>query len=93
MAPSLKFGQPRVMALLLALTLFQHPIDIQMLYGELLNRSLPARSIRHPHAVLRSALKQAVRCNLILANPADLLDLPRQDSDVYLHVKKGLRTV
>jgi hypothetical protein len=26
-APSLKFGQPRVMALLLALTLFQHLID------------------------------------------------------------------
>ena len=26
-APGLKFGQPRVMALLLALTLFQHLID------------------------------------------------------------------
>ena len=54
-------------------------VEIQTLYGELLNRSLSARSIRYTHAVLRSALKQAVRWNLILANPADLVDLPRQD--------------
>ena len=53
--------------------------DIQTLYRELLNRSLSARSIRYTHAVLRSALKQAIRWNLILANPADLVDLPRQD--------------
>ncbi len=54
--------------------------DIQALYRELLNRSLSARSIRYTHAVLRSALKQAVRWKLILANPADLVDLPRQNS-------------
>jgi integrase len=53
--------------------------DIQTLYRELLNRGLSARSIRYTHAVLRSALKQAVRWNLILANPADLVDLPRHD--------------
>ncbi len=53
--------------------------DIQTLYRELLNRGLSARSIRYTDAVLRSALKQAVRWNLILANPADLVDLPRQD--------------
>ena len=53
--------------------------DIQTLYRELLDQSLSARSIRYTHAVLRSALKQAVRWNLILANPADLVDLPRQD--------------
>jgi integrase len=45
----------------------------------LLERGLSARSIRYTHAVLRSALKQAVRWNLILANPADGVDLPRQD--------------
>jgi integrase len=54
-------------------------LDVQMLYRELLDRGLPARSIRYTHAVLRSALKQAVRWNLILANPADLVDLPRQN--------------
>jgi site-specific recombinase XerD len=53
--------------------------DIQTLYRELLNKNLSARSIRYTHAVLRSALKQAVRWNLILANPADLVDLPMQE--------------
>jgi integrase len=54
-------------------------LDIQTLYGDLLVRSLSARSIRYTHAVLRSALKQATRWNLILANPADSVDLPRQN--------------
>ena len=53
--------------------------DIQTLYQELLDRRLSARSIRYTHAVLRSALKQATRWNLILANPANLVDLPRQE--------------
>ena len=53
--------------------------DIQTLYGDLLVRSLSARSIRYTHTVLRSALKQATRWNLILSNPADSVDLPRQD--------------
>ena len=53
--------------------------DIQTLYQDLLVRSLSARSIRYTHAVLRSALKQAMRWNLILSNPADSVDLPRQD--------------
>jgi integrase len=54
-------------------------LDIQTLYCGLVDRSLSARSIRYTHAVLLSALKQAVRWNLILANPADVVDLPRQD--------------
>jgi hypothetical protein len=53
--------------------------DIQTLYRELVDQSLSARSIRYTLAVLRSSLKQAVRWNLILANPADSVDLPRQD--------------
>ena len=53
--------------------------DMQMLYRELLDRGLSARSIRYTHAVLRSALKQAVSWKLILENPADLVDLPRQN--------------
>ncbi|HEV2498248.1 MAG TPA: hypothetical protein VGY31_01550 [Terriglobia bacterium] len=51
--------------------------DVQSLYCELLDRGLSARSIRYTHAVLRSALKQAVRWKLLLANPADSVDLPR----------------
>jgi integrase len=53
--------------------------DIQTLYRDLLVQRLSARSIRYTHAVLRSALKQAMRWNLILSNPADSVDLPRQD--------------
>jgi integrase len=53
--------------------------DIQMLYRDLLAGGLSARSIRYTHAVLRSALKQAVRWHLILANTADAVDLPRQN--------------
>lgn len=53
--------------------------DIQTLYRKLLNQNLSARSIRYTHAVLRSALKQAVRWNLLLSNPANSVDLPRQE--------------
>lgn len=52
--------------------------DIQKLYRELLDGGLSARTIRYAHAVLRSALKQAVHWRLLLVNPADLVDLPRQ---------------
>jgi hypothetical protein len=52
-------------------------LEIQMLYQDLLARRLSPRSIRYTHAVLRSALKQAMRWNHILANPADSVDLPR----------------
>jgi integrase len=54
-------------------------LDIQTLYRDLQARSLSARSIRYTHAVLRSAMKQAIRWNFILANPADSVDLPRQE--------------
>ena len=62
--------------------------DIQTLYGDLIARSLSARSIRYTHAVLRSALKQATRWNLILSNPADSLDLPRQDPTANRSTKR-----
>jgi integrase len=54
--------------------------EIQTLYSELLNRKLSARTIRYTHAVLFSALRQAVRWKLLLANPAEQVDLPRQTS-------------
>jgi len=34
--------------------------------------------VRYAHAVLRSALKQAVKWQLLANNPADYVDLPRQ---------------
>jgi len=54
------------------------PAEIQTLYSELLNRPLSARTIRYTHAVLLSALRQAVRWKLLLSNPAEDVDLPRE---------------
>jgi integrase len=52
--------------------------DIQGLYRDLLDRGLSPRTIRYTHTVLGSAVKQAVRWKLLLTNPAQLVDLPRQ---------------
>ena len=52
--------------------------EIQTLYSKLLDRGLSARTIRYTHAVLSSALTQAVRRKLLLANPAEDVDLPRE---------------
>ena len=43
----------------------------------MLARGLSAVTVRHAHAVLRCALKQAVKWNLIPRNPADLVELPK----------------
>lgn len=52
--------------------------EIQTLYSQLLDQNLSARTIRYAHAVLFSALRQAVRWKLLLSNPAEDVDLPRQ---------------
>jgi integrase len=38
---------------------------------------LSARSVRYTHSVLSSALKQAVRWNMLAVNPCELVKLPR----------------
>lgn len=53
-------------------------MEIQALYSDLHNRELSAGTIRYTHAVLFSALRQAVRWELLLSNPAEDADLPRQ---------------
>jgi len=53
------------------------PLDIQKIYGELLERGLSARIIRHTHSTLHNALKQAVKWNLLQRNPAGLVELPK----------------
>ena len=54
------------------------PLHIQKLYADLLARGLSARTVRYLHAVLSSALKQAVRWGMLARNPAELVELPRQ---------------
>lgn len=53
------------------------PLDIQKVYGEMLTRGLSARIVRHAHSTLHNALKQAVRWNLLVRNPSDLVELPK----------------
>jgi integrase len=54
------------------------PLDIQGVYAEMLERGLSPRTVRYTHSVLRSALEQAVKWQLVMHNPADRVDLPRQ---------------
>lgn len=54
------------------------PLDIQGVYSAMLDLGLSPRTVRYVHAVLRSALKQAVRWRLLAANPADSVDLPKK---------------
>lgn len=54
------------------------PADIQRFYAGMSARSLSPRVVRYTHSVLRSALKQAVRWNVISRNPCDLVTLPKQ---------------
>ena len=54
------------------------PVDIQRLYRKMQDDGLSPRVIRYTHAVLSSALKQAVKWEMISRNPAAVVDLPRQ---------------
>jgi integrase len=53
------------------------PLDVQALYSEMAERDLSPRTIRYTHAILSSALKQAVRWNMLPRNPCDAVELPR----------------
>ncbi len=54
------------------------PPSIQRVYNEMLERGLSALTVRYTHAVVRSALAQAVKWQKLIRNPADLVDLPRK---------------
>ena len=52
-------------------------LDIQKVYGEMQERGLSARIVRHTHSALHNALKQAVKWGLLFRNPTDLVELPK----------------
>ena len=54
------------------------PLNIQQLYTAMQERGLSARTVRYLHAVLNSALKQAVRWEMLTRNPAESVNLPKQ---------------
>lgn len=72
------------------------PLDIQGLYAAMQSegaskrkpKGLSARTVRYCHAVLRSALGQAVKWGMIQSNPAELVDLPRQERREYVVLTK-----
>lgn len=55
------------------------PLDIQQVYTGMQQRKrkLSARTVRHAHAVLRKALNQAVKWNMLFRNPALAVELPQ----------------
>ena len=61
------------------------PAAIEQLYGDLIDhggrhdRPLSLATIRHVHGVLHKALADAVRVDILSANPADRVALPRHD--------------
>ena len=54
------------------------PMDIQRVYGEMLNRGLSARVVRYTHTVFSNALTQSVKWRMLTQNPAQYVDLPKQ---------------
>ncbi len=55
------------------------PMEIQAVYGQLTERGLSARTVRYAHGILRDALQQAVKWQLLPRNPVEFVDLPRQE--------------
>ena len=51
---------------------------IQTLYGKMLERGLSPRIVRYTHATLSSALKEAVKLDILPRNVASLVQLPKQ---------------
>ena len=56
------------------------PLDVQGTYQQMIDRGLSARTVRYAHAVLRSALRQAIRWRLLLNDPTQGVQLPRQQN-------------
>ena|SRR5437588_10613198 len=54
------------------------PLDLQTTYQQMMQRGLSARTVRYTHAVLRTAMRQAVSWRLLLECPADGVKLPLQ---------------
>ena len=56
------------------------PLDIQGTYQQMIERGLSARTVRYAHAVLRCALRQAMRWQLLIGDPTQGVQLPRQQN-------------
>lgn len=55
-------------------------MDIQSIYADMLSKKLAPATVIYAHAVIREALQQAVKWQMLTRNPADFVDLPKQRS-------------
>jgi len=53
------------------------PFDVQKLYNYLTEKGLSARTVRYVHAILTSAFSQAVKWQMLVVNPCNVVTLPR----------------
>src|SRR5439155_4014541 len=54
------------------------PMDVQTTYQKMIERGLSARTVRYTHAVLKSAIRQALQWHLLLENPVAGVKVPQQ---------------
>ena len=74
------------------------PHHLQKLYSDKINQGLSNRTVQFMHAVIRKALKQAVRWGLIVRNVTDLVEAPKVKKKAFTtwtadQVKQFLRVV
>ena len=62
--------------------------DVQKLYNEMTESGLSPRTVRYVHAILTSALKQAVKWQLIIRNPCENCDLPKKVKKEMKHLSR-----
>lgn len=55
------------------------PLDIKNFYNSLYQKGLSSNTVLHYHTVIRSALQNALKLDLILSNPADRLERPKKE--------------
>jgi integrase len=54
-------------------------LDIQKVYAGMQARNLSPRTVQYTHRILRNALEQAVKWRLLIHNPAQHVELPKQE--------------
>lgn len=65
------------------------PYHIQDFYTELYKLGLKGNTILRYHANIRKALQYAVKCELILTNPADKIDKPKKEQYIATYYNKS----
>ena len=54
------------------------PLEVQAAFQMMIDRKLSARTVRYSHAVLRAAMRQAIRWQLLLKDPTRGVQVPSQ---------------